>query len=151
MSSYFPDIERGSSASTMLSRGSTGWGAPKRRWMPRPDDPHGHPKRTLILCFDGTGDQFDNDVRARLPTSSAPAYTALQNSNIVQLVALLKKDDPSRQMVYYQPGIGTYTNAGPGLRAVSKVMDLMIAWSLDNHVRGIRAPFIIRYRGLMCS
>lgn len=41
--------------------------------------------RTLVLCFDGTGDQFDAD-----------------NSNIVQLVALLKKDDRSKQMVYYQ-------------------------------------------------
>jgi hypothetical protein len=52
---------------------------------------------------------------------------------------MLKKDDPSRQMVYYQPGIGTYTDAGPGLRALSKVMDLMLAWSLDNHVRGTLA------------
>lgn len=41
--------------------------------------------RTLVLCFDGTGDQFDAD-----------------NSNIVQLVALLKKSDRSKQMVYYQ-------------------------------------------------
>jgi hypothetical protein len=45
---------------------------------------HGH-GRTLVLCFDGTGDQFDAD-----------------NSNIVQLVSLLKKDDKSRQLVYYQ-------------------------------------------------
>lgn len=22
-----------------------------------------HPARTLVLCFDGTGDQFDDDVR----------------------------------------------------------------------------------------
>ncbi len=41
--------------------------------------------RTLVLCFDGTGDQFDND-----------------NSNIVQLVTLLKKDDRNKQLVYYQ-------------------------------------------------
>ena len=43
--------------------------------------------RTLVLCFDGTGDQFDAD-----------------NSNIVQLVALLKKSDRSKQLVYYQVG-----------------------------------------------
>ena len=43
------------------------------------------PPRTLVLCFDGTGDQFDAD-----------------NSNIVQLVSLLKKDDKTKQLVYYQ-------------------------------------------------
>lgn len=47
--------------------------------------PPDHPHRTLVLCFDGTGDQFDAD-----------------NSNIVQLVSLLKKDDRSKQLVYYQ-------------------------------------------------
>jgi len=47
--------------------------------------PPTHTNRTLVLCFDGTGDQFDAD-----------------NSNIVQLVSLLKKDDRSKQMVYYQ-------------------------------------------------
>jgi hypothetical protein len=47
--------------------------------------PPDHPNRTLILCFDGTGDQFDAD-----------------NSNIVQLVSLLKKDERAKQLVYYQ-------------------------------------------------
>lgn len=47
--------------------------------------PPKHDHRTLILCFDGTGDQFDAD-----------------NSNIVQLVSLLKKNDRTKQMVYYQ-------------------------------------------------
>lgn len=46
--------------------------------------PPEHSNRTLVLCFDGTGDQFDAD-----------------NSNIVQLVSLLKKDSTS-QLVYYQ-------------------------------------------------
>ena len=50
-----------------------------------PRDPLEPDYRTLVLCFDGTGDQFDAD-----------------NSNIVQLVALLKKSDRSKQMVYYQ-------------------------------------------------
>ena len=43
------------------------------------------PGRTLVLCFDGTGDQFDAD-----------------NSNVVQLVSLLKKNDSTKQLVYYQ-------------------------------------------------
>lgn len=41
--------------------------------------------RMLVVCFDGTGDQFDSD-----------------NSNIVQLMTMLKKDDKTKQMVYYQ-------------------------------------------------
>ncbi len=47
--------------------------------------PPKHEYRTLVLCLDGTGDQFDAD-----------------NSNIIQLFSLLKKDNPSQQMVYYQ-------------------------------------------------
>ena len=47
--------------------------------------PPDHTNRTLVLCFDGTGDQFDAD-----------------NSNVVQLVQLLKKNDRTKQLVYYQ-------------------------------------------------
>lgn len=47
--------------------------------------PPDHTNRTLVLCFDGTGDQFDAD-----------------NSNVVQFVQLLKKDNRTKQLVYYQ-------------------------------------------------
>ncbi|KIY43685.1 hypothetical protein FISHEDRAFT_53643 [Fistulina hepatica ATCC 64428] len=81
--------------------------------------------RTLVLCFDGTGDQFDAD-----------------NSNIVKFFSLLKKDDKSAQVVYYQAclffsrnaGIGTYTSpkiATPFMSQLSKV-----SWDLDAHVMG---------------
>ncbi|KAJ4479368.1 hypothetical protein J3R30DRAFT_3883877, partial [Lentinula aciculospora] len=69
--------------------------------------PPEHDHRTLILCFDGTGDQFDVD-----------------NSNIVQLCSLLRKEDRSKQRVYYQTGIGTYTSpkvATPIMSRLSKV------------------------------
>ncbi|KAL0575406.1 hypothetical protein V5O48_006577 [Marasmius crinis-equi] len=82
--------------------------------------PPEHSNRTLILCFDGTGDQFDSD-----------------NSNIVQFVSLLKKDDRSKQMVYYQAGIGTYTAPNivtPLLSKISKILDQAIALHLDAHV-----------------
>ncbi|KAF6754847.1 hypothetical protein DFP72DRAFT_1169843 [Ephemerocybe angulata] len=84
--------------------------------------PPTHPNRTLVLCFDGTGDQFDAD-----------------NSNIVQLVSLLKKDDRSKQMVYYQTGIGTYTSpkiATPLSAQIHKTLDTMFATSLHAHVMG---------------
>ncbi|KAH9854309.1 hypothetical protein C2E23DRAFT_775632 [Lenzites betulinus] len=76
--------------------------------------------RTLVLCFDGTGDQFDSD-----------------NSNVVKFFSLLKKDDRREQMVYYQTGIGTYTTPQVTTtlgRALSKTLDEMVAWNLDAHV-----------------
>lgn len=67
--------------------------------------------RTLIICLDGTGDKFDND-----------------NSNVVNFVACLKKDDP-RQITYYQSGIGTYD--GQGMKnGMSAVVDMVI-YSLE--------------------
>ncbi|KAJ4490904.1 hypothetical protein J3R30DRAFT_3694791 [Lentinula aciculospora] len=84
--------------------------------------PPSHPYRTLVLCFDGTGDQFDAD-----------------NSNIIQLFTILKKDDKSQQMVYYQAGIGTYTTpqvATPLMAKFSKALDEAIAWNLHAHVMG---------------
>ncbi|KAF8066494.1 hypothetical protein FPV67DRAFT_1190302 [Lyophyllum atratum] len=82
--------------------------------------PPEHLYRTLILCFDGTGDQFDAD-----------------NSNIVELFSMLKKDDREHQMCYYQAGIGTYTNpeiATPMMAKFSKTLDEAIAWNLNAHV-----------------
>ncbi|KAL4070334.1 hypothetical protein J3A83DRAFT_4358565 [Scleroderma citrinum] len=84
--------------------------------------PPTHSLRTLVLCFDGTGDQFDAD-----------------NSNIVQFFSMLKKDDPSQQMVYYQAGIGTYTIpqiATPFWAKLSKTIDMMVGHNLDAHVMG---------------
>ncbi|KAI0354699.1 hypothetical protein OH77DRAFT_1425794 [Trametes cingulata] len=80
-----------------------------------------HPARTLVLCFDGTGDQFDQD-----------------NSNVVKFFSLLKKDDRREQMVYYQPGIGTYSSAQSThpLRAkFDSLLDTMFAWHLSDHVQ----------------
>ncbi|KAH7926861.1 hypothetical protein BV22DRAFT_1008135 [Leucogyrophana mollusca] len=84
--------------------------------------PHEHSHRTLVLCFDGTGDQFDAD-----------------NSSIVQLFSMLKKDDKSQQMVYYQAGIGTYTIpqiATPVMAGLSKTLDMMVGKHLNAHVMG---------------
>ncbi|KAF9528165.1 hypothetical protein CPB83DRAFT_855015 [Crepidotus variabilis] len=87
-----------------------------------PTVPPSHRHRTLVLCFDGTGDQFDDD-----------------NSNIVNLFAMLKKDDPSQQLVYYQAGIGTYTIpqiAKPMMAKFHKVLDSMVGMHLNAHVMG---------------
>ncbi|KAJ3511638.1 hypothetical protein NLJ89_g3982 [Agrocybe chaxingu] len=84
--------------------------------------PPNHRHRTLVLCFDGTGDQFDDD-----------------NSNIVNFFSMLKKDDPREQLVYYQAGIGTYTIpqiAKPMMAKLHKVMDSMVGVHLNAHVMG---------------
>ena len=71
--------------------------------------PPSHPDlaRTLVLCFDGTGDQFDADVCVHIfyswwPFHRTSLFSVSQNSNIVQFFSMLKKDDKSQQMVYYQ-------------------------------------------------
>ncbi|KAG8748844.1 hypothetical protein FRC11_011831, partial [Ceratobasidium sp. 423] len=60
-----------------------------------------------------------------------------KNTNVVKLVELLKKDDPSMQMVYYQTGVGTYFPPGvmtpAGLTVASK-LDEAFAWYLYEHV-----------------
>ncbi|KAI1793368.1 hypothetical protein LXA43DRAFT_972022 [Ganoderma leucocontextum] len=79
--------------------------------------------RTLILCFDGTANQYDGD-----------------NTNVVKFYSLLKKDGASdQQLCYYQPGIGTYLNPGvvsPIFQWCAKILDEAFAWYLDAHVRG---------------
>ncbi|KAI0812234.1 hypothetical protein BC629DRAFT_1280613 [Irpex lacteus] len=89
--------------------------------IPPPKDANGRKRpRTLVLCFDGTGDQFDAD-----------------NSNIIQFFTLLQKYSPTEQRVYYQAGIGTYTVpqvATPLWANISKAVDAAVAWNLDVHV-----------------
>ncbi|KAG8939817.1 hypothetical protein FRC04_005965, partial [Tulasnella sp. 424] len=74
----------------------------------------GRPPRTLILCFDGTADSFDDDT-----------------TNVVRLFAALEKERPDRQLCYYQPGIGTYlgptTIWSPTLQTLAKTADQALA------------------------
>lgn len=90
----------------------------------------------------------------------------IQNSNVVQFLALLKKDKNDEQLVYYQvlytpfalfhcahtsqAGIGTYTDplfSLPFMNGVSLVLDQMLAWNLASHVKGNwhLVPFNIAY------
>ena len=75
--------------------------------------------RTLVLCFDGTGNEFD-----------------AQNSNVIKFYSMLKKDSWNDQRVYYQTGIGTYNTsiAIPMLSSVSKTLDMMVGSSLGQHI-----------------
>jgi uncharacterized protein (DUF2235 family) len=85
------------------------------RAVPDSNAPH-RKGRTLIVCLDGTGDQFDSD-----------------NSNVVNFVACLKKDDPS-QVTYYQSGIGTYDGHGV-TSGVSAAVDMAVGSGLGVHIK----------------
>ncbi|KAI8971176.1 hypothetical protein BD414DRAFT_501210 [Trametes punicea] len=82
----------------------------------------GRKPRTLILCFDGTAEQYSSN-----------------NTNVVKFYSLLKKDDDeAQQRCWYNPGVGTYLNPGvvaPLFLWAAKMLDEAFAWYLDAHVR----------------
>ncbi|KAJ7490441.1 hypothetical protein FB451DRAFT_1023007 [Mycena latifolia] len=85
--------------------------------------------RTLVLCFDGTADQYDG-YASHLPSRDC-------NTNVVKLFGLLKKDDFREQICYYQSGIGTYLTPGvvsPIFEWGAKVLDEAFAIFMNNHV-----------------
>ncbi|KAL0575791.1 hypothetical protein V5O48_006189, partial [Marasmius crinis-equi] len=87
--------------------------------IPEPDE---HRHRTLVLCFDGTGDQFDDD-----------------NSNVVNLFSMLKKDDSKLQLVYYQASflaLRVHVPEPEPAAKFHKMLDSMIGVHLDAHVMG---------------
>ncbi|KAG9041001.1 hypothetical protein FS837_012854 [Tulasnella sp. UAMH 9824] len=49
------------------------------------------PPKTIILTFDGTDNEFCDT-----------------NTNVIRLFSLLQRGEPWKQVVYYQPGIGTW-------------------------------------------
>ncbi|KAF7978376.1 hypothetical protein HWV62_753 [Athelia sp. TMB] len=76
--------------------------------------------RTICLCFDGTGNKFG------------------ENSNIVRFFRALKKDDPDKQLAYYQAGIGTYHKRQyitKTFNYLSSALDQAVALDLNDHVK----------------
>ncbi|KAH9007824.1 hypothetical protein EDB84DRAFT_1552891 [Lactarius hengduanensis] len=76
--------------------------------------------RTLVLCFDGTTNEFGGT-----------------NTNVVKLYSLLRKDNVEDQLCYYQAGIGTYIQPGvvsPLFEKAAEILDDTIAWYLYQHI-----------------
>ncbi|TFK18430.1 WD40 repeat-like protein [Coprinopsis marcescibilis] len=78
--------------------------------------------RNLILCIDGTANQFGD-----------------QNTNVIELYNLLLKGSDDRQLTWYNSGIGTY--AEPHWRSLEywiqviyHIIDLSIAWNFDKTI-----------------
>ncbi|KEP53038.1 DUF2235 domain protein [Rhizoctonia solani 123E] len=88
--------------------------------------------RTLILCFDGTSNRYN-----------------AKNTNVVKFVSLLQNEIPDQQLIYYQPGIGTYTNPGiftPLTMKLANILDEGVAWYIGAHITGGYKWLMDRYR-----
>ncbi|KAI0275275.1 hypothetical protein BC834DRAFT_921341 [Gloeopeniophorella convolvens] len=80
----------------------------------------GRKPRTIVLCFDGTTNEYGPN-----------------NTNVVKLYSLLRKDKVEDQLCYYQAGIGTYFQPGvvsPLFNWAAQLLDEAIAWYLYEHV-----------------
>ncbi|TFK34717.1 hypothetical protein BDQ12DRAFT_726584 [Crucibulum laeve] len=76
-------------------------------------NPKSSKPRKLIICFDGTSGEYDEDI-----------------TNVVKLYGLLRKDE-EEQLCLYEPGVGTGFSPGvvsPLFEWCAKVLDLAIAW-----------------------
>ncbi|KAF8797700.1 hypothetical protein BYT27DRAFT_6927925 [Phlegmacium glaucopus] len=76
--------------------------------------------RTIVCCFDGTGNKFGEE-----------------NSNVVRFFKALDRDQQDRQVVYYQPGIGTYNKRQFITKTASWIastIDQALALHLNDHV-----------------
>ncbi|KIM35805.1 hypothetical protein M413DRAFT_32263 [Hebeloma cylindrosporum] len=83
---------------------------------------HGIDSRNLIVCIDGTANQFGD-----------------KNTNVIELYNLILKEDEHRQRTWYNSGIGTY--ARPSWKSfafyqqlISHKIDLAIAWNFEKTI-----------------
>lgn len=77
--------------------------------------------RRIVICLDGTG----NQVGAHHPT------------NVVKLYGMLATENPGRQLLYYDPGVGTLSAAtarGPLSRRLSRLTGLAFGTGLRTNL-----------------
>lgn len=77
--------------------------------------------KNIVVCLDGTGNQLK----------------AKGNTNVVRLYELLDLSDPSKQIAYYDPGVGTFSANGawtPIGRRVSKLAGLAFGFGLRTNL-----------------
>ncbi|RXW15518.1 hypothetical protein EST38_g10336 [Candolleomyces aberdarensis] len=96
---------------------------PAPELKPMPCGHHKRGGRNLIVCIDGTANQFGK-----------------KNTNIIEIYNLIMKETGDNQRTWYNSGIGTY--ARPHWRSlryykqvVSHKIDLAIAWNFEKTVQ----------------
>jgi len=76
--------------------------------------------KNVVVCCDGTANEF-----------------AKHNTNVVKLYSVLQHD-PTRQVTYYHPGLGTMEPAGAlttFARKLTKILGMAIGYGLANDIR----------------
>ncbi|MFA8341914.1 MAG: DUF2235 domain-containing protein [Rhodothermaceae bacterium] len=77
--------------------------------------------KNIIVCCDGTGNE----------------YRAKNNTNVIRLVRVLKKDDSDKQIVFYDPGVGTFAAPGtqlPIVKLFTKILGLAFGYGFTKNV-----------------
>jgi uncharacterized protein (DUF2235 family) len=77
--------------------------------------------KNVVICLDGTGNQVQADA----------------STNVVRLYELLDLSDPTRQVAYYDPGVGTFSAHGawtPAGRAASRLLGLAFGVGLRQNL-----------------
>lgn len=103
--------------------------------MANPDEPPAVPSRPpsgskrIVICLDGTA----NQIGAGNPT------------NVAKLFGMLDKDDPSRQLAYYDPGVGTLAPAA-ARSGVPRTLSLLYMRAFGT---GLKANVAEAYQYLM--
>ncbi|AOA62449.1 GQ67_00517T0 [Komagataella phaffii] len=92
--------------------------------------------KTIILCVDGTKNQFQTQP-----------FT-----NVMKFYRMLYKEDPSTQLCYYQPGIGSVEAEFMDLQGyvrkipvtINAEIDSMVAHRMDQHIVAAY-KFLVQY------
>lgn len=77
--------------------------------------------KNIVLCLDGTGHQ----LKAR------------GNTNVITLYQMLDLSDPARQVAYYSPGVGTFSDASaftPMARRISRLSGLALGTGMRKNI-----------------
>jgi hypothetical protein len=89
--------------------------------------------RNIVLCLDGTG----NEVKARGST------------HVLRLYEMLDLSDPSRQVAFYDPGVGTFSAAGawtPLSRRLTRLLGLAFGFGIKSNLEEAYTFLIDHYR-----
>ncbi|MDQ0454550.1 T6SS phospholipase effector Tle1-like catalytic domain-containing protein [Rhizobium paknamense] len=86
--------------------------------------------RNIVILFDGTSNEISAD-----------------RTNIVRLLGCLKRGE--QQLVYYEPGVGTFgadDNWFRGIRKLTETWGLATGWGLDHNVKQAYRFLVENYR-----
>jgi uncharacterized protein (DUF2235 family) len=89
--------------------------------------------RNIVICLDGT----NNQLKAAI------------NTNVVRLFAMLDLDEPSLQVGYYDPGVGTFSSPSawtPPARTLSRLAGLAFGAGLRQNLGEAYTYLVDHYR-----